>query len=228
MFKTKKAFPLFPTTLWAFQLPAEKFGRINAGLRTKMDQLVAAAPDPNHEGGWQTAHDLHTLPEMRELTDYFTEAVNEVLDAFSVKHKGVKITGCWANISPPGGTHIGHMHPNNFLSAVYYVSVPPGANRITFHDPRHQIHILAPDVKEMNVHNSDYVNIEVEEGMLLLFPSWLIHSVPANASDRRRISISFNINFTEFTARLSPPSWEPDLPTHPKTGLKDETVPSRQ
>lgn len=215
MFKAKKAFPLFPTTLWSFQLPEEAFRRINAGLVTKLDQLVAAAPDQNHKGGWQTEHDLHTLPEMQELNAFFMDAVNEVLDAVSVKYKDVKITGCWANISPPGGTHVGHMHPNNFLSAAYYVRVPPGANRITFHDPRHQIHILIPAVNQMNVHNSDYVNFEVEEGMLLLFPSWLVHSVPANASEERRISISFNINFTNFTARMSPPTWEPDLPTHP-------------
>ncbi len=216
MFKNKKAIPLFPTTIWLFQIPTDIFGPINTGLRNKLDQLIAAAADPNHEGGWQTEHDLHTLPEMHELNGYFMNAVNDVLSAFSTKHKDVEITGCWANVSPPGSGHDSHMHPNNFLSAVYYVTVPRGGHRITFWDPRHQIHILAPPVEQFNVHNSDFANLEVNEGMLLLFPAWLVHSVPVNDGNERRISISFNINITDFTGRVSPPTWEPDLPTHPR------------
>jgi len=217
MFQTKNSLALFPTTIWSFQIPTDTFGHINTGLRNKLDQLIAAAPDKNHKGSWQTDHDLHTLPEMQELNGYFMNAANEVIGILSTRQKDVEITGCWANISPPGISHESHTHPNNFLSAVYYVSVPPGGHQITFHDPRHQIHILAPALEQTNIHNCVTVNSEVEEGMLLLFPSWLIHSVPVNTSNERRISISFNINFTDFTGRVSPPTWESDLPTHPKT-----------
>jgi len=216
MFENKNSLPLFPTTLWSFQIPADKFNRINTGLRNKFDQLIAAAPDKNHNGSWQTEHDLHTLPEMQELNGYFINAVNDVINAYSTKHKDIEITGCWANISPSGGSHTSHMHPNNYLSAVYYVSLPPGGHRITFHDPRPQIHILAPEYDQINIHNSDNVNFEAKEGTLLLFPSWLVHSVPINTSNELRISISFNINFTDFSGKISPPIWKPDLPTHPK------------
>lgn len=213
MFHAKRAAPLFPTTLWTFELPAEAYGRINAGLRIKFDQLIAAAPNQNHKGTWQTAYNLHTLPEMQELNGYFMNAVHEVMGVLSTKFKDVAITGCWANISPPGSSHNSHTHPNNFLSAVYYVSVAPGANQINFHDPRHQIYVLASPVEQSNIHNSEYAEVSVEEGTLLLFPSWLVHSVPPNTSNERRISISFNINFSNFTELLSPPSWESDLPT---------------
>ena len=108
MFKNKKAIPLFPTTIWLFQIPTDIFGPINTGLRNKLDQLIAAAADPNHEGGWQTEHDLHTLPEMHELNGYFMNAVNDVLSALSTKHKDVEITGCWApgasDTTPSGQT----------------------------------------------------------------------------------------------------------------------------
>ncbi|MDX1484635.1 MAG: 2OG-Fe(II) oxygenase family protein [Alphaproteobacteria bacterium] len=207
---------LFPTTLWLFQIPPEVHNRVNSLLRDRFDRLIAAAPGQADDGGWQTEHDLHTLPEMQELTGWFMAAVHEVLGVLSTKPRDVQITGCWANISPPGGTHDSHMHPNNFLSAAYYVNVPKGGHRITFWDPRHQIHILAPPVEHFNVHNSDYTNLEVEEGMLVLFPAWLVHSVPVNAGNEDRISISFNINFTDFTERVSPPTWTPNLPIHPK------------
>ena len=132
MFQTKKTLALFPTTIWSFQIPADTFGRINTGLRNKLDQLIAAAPDQNHKGSWQTEHDLHTLPEMQELNGYFMNAVNEVISILSTKHKDVEITGCWANISPSGSSHESHTHPNNFLSAVYYVSVPPRSADLTY------------------------------------------------------------------------------------------------
>jgi uncharacterized protein (TIGR02466 family) len=215
MFQTKGTTPLFPTTLWSFQIPTDTFGRINTGLRNKFDQLIAAAPDLHHKGSWQTEHDLHVLPEMQELNGYFMNAVNDVLGALSTKHRDVEITGCWANISPSGSSHIAHMHPNNFLSAVYYVTVPPGGRQIIFHDPRAHPYILDPTVEQRNVHNADYVNVEAEEGLLLVFPAWLVHSVPVNTANQRRISISFNINFTDFTRRISPPTWDPNLPTHP-------------
>ena len=214
MFHAKRAAGLFPTTLWTFEIPADVYGRINAGLRNKFDQLIAAAPDKNHKGTWQTAYDLHTQPEMQELNGYFMNAVHEVISVLSTTYKDVEITGCWANISPPGSSHNSHTHPNNFLSAVYYVTVPQGGNQINFHDPRYQSYILASPVEQSNIHNAEYAEIEVEEGSLLLFPSWLVHSVPANNSNERRISISFNINFTNFTELLSAPSWEFDLPTH--------------
>ncbi len=215
MFQTKEMVPLFPTTLWSFQIPTDTFGRINTGLRNMLDQLIAAAADQDHKGMWQTEHDLHTLPEMQELTGYFLNAVNDVMGVISTKHNDVEITGCWANISPSGSSHRSHMHANNFLSAVYYVTVPRGGHRITFHDPRVQPRIVVPAVKERNVHNANYVNFEAKEGMLLLFPAWLVHSVPVNTANERRISISFNINFTDFTRQISPASWEPNLSTHP-------------
>jgi uncharacterized protein (TIGR02466 family) len=215
MFQAKKALSLFPTTLWLFQIPPEVHERSNRDVKRKLDEIIEASSDENHEGGWQTEHDLHTLPEMRELTTHFMTAVEEVLDAITTKHRNVKITGCWANIGPPGSAHDSHMHPNNFLSAVYYVSVPPGAHRITFWDPRHQTRILAPPVEETNVTNSEYANIQVQEGMLILFPAWLVHSVPVNDGTDTRISISFNINFTDFADSVSAPTWEADLPTRP-------------
>ena len=216
MFQTKTKVPLFPTMLWTFQIPTDTFNRINTELRNKLDELIAAAPDDNSRGGFlQTAHDLHTLPEMQELNGYFMNAVNEVIGILSTKHKDVEITGCWANIHPADKSHQAHSHPNNYLSAVYYVTVPQGGHRITFHDPRYQIHVLTPVFEKINEHNYVYVNSEVEEGLLLLFPSWLTHSVPVNTSNERRISISFNINFTDFTEQVSPPNWEPDVPTHP-------------
>ena len=47
----------------------------------------------------------------------------------------------------------------------------------------------------------------VKPGRLVIFPSWLTHSVRRNESDYLRISVSFNIMFPEFTETMSKPRW---------------------
>ena len=47
----------------------------------------------------------------------------------------------------------------------------------------------------------------VTDGMLLMFPSYLAHSVAPNDSDKLRISISFNMMFSLYGERLSVPLW---------------------
>ncbi len=49
--------------------------------------------------------------------------------------------------------------------------------------------------------------VTVTNGTLLLFPSWLAHSVDANSSDEIRISISFNVMLSDFAEQVSQPLW---------------------
>ena len=44
-------------------------------------------------------------------------------------------------------------------------------------------------------------------GTLLVLPSYLYHSVDANASGETSISLSFNLMFSTFPAALSKPLW---------------------
>src|SRR5207245_11561458 len=129
--------------------------------------------------------------------------VYSVLDFRKIGPSVSEITGWWANALEAGAVHAMHSHPNNFLSGVYYVQIQPGADTINFHDPRPQTGIIRPPVVELTAYNTDQVVVSVAEGMLLLFPAWLPHSVSANRSDRQRISISFNVMFAEYEKRMS-------------------------
>ena len=60
---------------------------------------------------------------------------------------------------------------------------------------------------ELTAENTDQVVVRVKNGTLLMFPSYLEHSVDANMSKDERISISFNIMFSSFTEQLSKPLW---------------------
>jgi uncharacterized protein (TIGR02466 family) len=121
------------------------------------------------------------------------------------------ITGAWANISAPGIRHHRHAHPNNYLSGVYYVRTPAGGDTIRFHDPRPQAHAIQPAQERASQYTGHSITIGVRPGRLVLFHSWLEHSVDANAGDGERISVAINAMFERFGETQGAPMWEPKL-----------------
>ena len=65
---------------------------------------------------------------------------------------------------------------------------------IVFYDPRSANVIRSPIISSSNKLNSTIFNISPKEGLLVLFPSYLHHSVNLNKSEEERMVISFNIN----------------------------------
>ena len=59
----------------------------------------------------------------------------------------------------------------------------------------------------MDKTNAIQASLPVKEGRMLLFPSWFVHSVPPNMSDEERISISFNVMFSQFAEKMAYPVW---------------------
>jgi len=90
---------------------------------------------------------------------------------------------------------------------VYYVQTRPGSDAINFHDPRTQAGVIRPPVVELTAENTDQVVVRVTNGTLLMFPSYLEHSVDANVNAEERISVSFNVMFSSFAEQLSKPLW---------------------
>lgn len=207
MFEQGVAQPIFPTFVWAHQLKQEIAEPMNARLAATLDRLTQPRPEPLPGSGWQTEQTLHQLPEFAELVEVMNFASSEVMRVMEVEHEGFEITGCWANMSPKGAWHPPHHHPNNYLSGVYYVSTAKGSDLITFHEPRPQIEVVAPRLRRVNQFNCSVHSLPVKPGMLVLFPAWLAHSVPHSTSDELRISISFNVMFSDFAKTIARPKW---------------------
>lgn len=55
---------------------------------------------------------------------------------------------------------------------MYYVRTSPGADTINYHDPRSQAGVIRPPVTELTGDNTDQVVVRVEDGTLLVFPSY--------------------------------------------------------
>lgn len=198
---------MFPTPVWKIELTSEAQKTVNKNILEALEGIRPPIADLISAKGWQSNHDMHKLDEFRVLVSYIGDSVRTILKFLKIGYDDFEITGCWANINPSGASQRTHSHPNNYLSGIYYVQTQARADTINFHDPRAQTGIIRPPVTELTVDNTDQVVVKVDSGTLLVFPSYLQHSVETNDSDRERISISFNIMFSSFTENLCKPLW---------------------
>lgn len=199
--------PMFPTLVWKILPKAE----LREAMRTKM---LAALAEIRHDlptleagQGWQSEQTLHQREDFQDLVFIARSAAKGVLRFLRIGYDAFEVTGCWANVLAKGAMHKAHSHPNNFLSGVYYLQTQAGTDTINFHDPRIQAGVIRPPVVELTAENTDQVVVRLTNGTLLMFPSYLEHSVDANTSAQERVSISFNIMFSSFTENLSKPLW---------------------
>ena len=207
VFAALEVLRMFPTFVWKAELEPKVCRRINKSIIQNLEQIRRIGPEVAPGQGWQSGHDLHKSDDLRELASCVNHAVRCVLDFLNIGPADFEITGSWANINPPDAAHRMHNHPNNFLSGVYYVQTKMGADTINFHDPRPQTEIIKPPVTELTAENTDQVVVKVRNGTLVVFPSWLVHSVDANRSDETRLSISFNVMFSAYAENMSKPLW---------------------
>ena len=91
-----------------------------------------------------------------------------------------------------GDCHASHSHPNSLLSGVFYLQVPEGSAPILFDDPRPFRKFVALPKLE-NSTNWERIHFVPEDGLFLIWESWLEHEVPKNNSKDGRITMVFNL-----------------------------------
>ena len=137
---------LFPTPLWVVDLPPADAVAFNAKLKADIEAIIAPRPKVPSGSNWQTPQDLHTRPAFADFTMLVEKVARSVAQNLQVEQYPLMITGCWANINPPGSYHPTHNHPNNYLSGVYYVTAAETGSHLLFQDPRPGL-ILPPTAK---------------------------------------------------------------------------------
>jgi uncharacterized protein (TIGR02466 family) len=202
---------LFSTPVWVIDFEPAIHEPLNADIIRRLDAMVGERPTVDVGATLQTDNNIHEFEEFADLVTQINKGTAAVLEFLDVKYDTFEITGCWANINPAGGINTPHTHPNNFLSGVYYVQTQPGADSIFFSDPRPQASVVLPPTNNENIYSGNEVSFDTKAGRMIMFPAWLTHGVPANRSNRDRISVSFNIMFPGFTESMSKPLWSPSV-----------------
>jgi len=198
---------LFPTPLWVVDLPPAEAAGFNAKLKAEIENIISSRPKVPSGSNWQTPQDLHTRPAFADFTKLVEMVARSVAQYLQVEQYPMIITGCWANVNPTGAYHPTHNHPNNYLSGVYYVAVPETGSHLVFQDPRPVL--IMPRTNTISRVTANAHVAQTQAGRMMLFPSWLRHHVPSNEGTTERISLAFNLMFTNFAETLAAPRWKP-------------------
>lgn len=143
----------------------------------------------NPDGG------LEQYDEFKPFVDFITSKGAEYLDKCGYDSSAIELhPQIFASSMKHGDSHTSHIHPNSLLSGVFYLTAPDGASPIVFSDIRHAKRMVSLPIKEDNVITDHDIPIFPEEGLLVLWESWMPHSVPKNKSDSERVTLVFNLS----------------------------------
>lgn len=138
-----------------------------------------------------------TLPDLDPsglLERQLVEAATRFGTYLLGEQRNWKIKETWVNVMDPGGSQGMHLHANSILSGVLYLTHVHESARLVFHKPEGGQFVLSNhhDAAKLTEYNAPRrQSAETSPGDLILFPSHLLHSVPANAGSQR-VTIAFN------------------------------------
>ena len=174
---------------------------VNKRLVAEIKKIQKNTPNGRPEG-WtapvyttlNTSDQLHTLPGFEFFFSIMQGEIIKFAHALGMDYDNypLRMKDCWFNVYRSNDGQEPHNHNNSFISGSYYVRIPEGSSGIRFHSPVYD-NMFVPPQRERNQLNSTLVEVAVEEGNLVLFPSWLKHSVQPSRFKNERISISFNV-----------------------------------
>ena len=187
----------FSTPVWSSKI--ENFEQINEELINYILDLKKNDPQgitKSNFNGWHSKDFNLKDNAPQNFTKAISININKAISdmGWDLKKQSVKIPSMWAIINEKKAFNQRHHHGNSDLSAAYYVSAPIDCGDILFYDPRPAPVFKHPTSKSPNILNASVNSIKPENGMLVLFPSYLEHSVNPNNSSKKRIVISFNIS----------------------------------
>ena len=197
---------LFPTPILKARPPDAE--ALNRALLESIDRQRAESGgiDRSNIGGWHSDTEMTTWggEPARSLATFAVREVSaHMVDvAAAGKRKFDWSIEMWANVNQPGDANQLHCHPAAYWSGVYYpdpggAEAESGGGELVLEDPRYPLAYMtvpdlllrAPDQSPMY----SQVAIRPEAGLLVLFPSWLRHSVRPHRGERARVSIAINL-----------------------------------
>ena len=187
---------LFPTPVWTIQL--ENFRNMNEEMYTFIKESQVkdkkGIKKSNNKGWHSKNFDMQEI-QIQNFIKNISPSIEKVMtDMNWEKNKqSVKISNMWAIINIGGSTNSRHQHGNSTISGAYYVRAPKNCGDIVFYDPRPAPVFYYPTALSSNLLNAQVNSITPKEGALILFPSYVDHSVNENLSNSERIVISFNV-----------------------------------
>jgi uncharacterized protein (TIGR02466 family) len=127
------------------------------------------------------------------LKTHIIAATSEFVSSLSTKKTELTISSSWVNYFKPGQFEERHQHYPHFISGVYYLRTNGHDGDLHFYAPSTAMFAINDDTTPLTFKIAKY---PPKEGRIILFPSWVEHSVGMNKTQDTRVSIAFNISKT--------------------------------
>lgn len=158
--------------------------------------------------------DVSPSPAESVNTSYYNQHISVLQDANLVELKTVVLAAgaefikgmglapipleferAWVNVFQPGAQEAQHSHDGSLLSASYYVEAPENCGNLVFPDPiaARRAHRAFTNTSGKTFFTQPDVAFQPQPGRMIMFESWVEHSVQCNKSDKVRISVAFNL-----------------------------------
>ena len=188
---------LFPQPIFKYQV--DNYKKINEDLLKHIYDLHnndnVGVKKSNINGWHSKPFDLKdNIPN--KFYSHLNNYIKDVFNKYGWEYIDTKVvcTSMWAIINKKGNFNIEHTHPNNYLSAAYYVKAPKNCGNFKATNPNILNRHIRAKAEQANELNSNSASIKINEGDLIIFPAYLPHSVEENKSDEDRVIVSFNID----------------------------------
>lgn len=149
--------------------------------------------------GWHSNNILDNQ-KFFNLTEKITSIASEEFVQVLDKNRILKLNNCWFNVNSKGAYNQSHVHPMSVLSGVLFVDAEK-SSPIIFQNTNYYSQFYLDSCLDEKFKINFGILLDASyfpvNGTMLIFPSYLHHSVGQNIQDKDRISISFNFNILE-------------------------------
>ena len=189
---------LWATPLWYFEVPRPLINPYDIAQDAYAHQKVDSGNVISNVGGYQSSSltmQDPVPPTLAKLMRVLVEQCQTCSKEFGFE-RNLSIANFWININKKNQHNKMHIHPESILSGSYYAATPPQSGGIVFHN-RPEMSYILDGLKQVGARESSFTATaqacQPKPGAVLVFPSWLQHSVEESRSEEDRISIAFNL-----------------------------------
>lgn len=113
------------------------------------------------------------------------------------RYEDLQFAQSWLTYKEPGQFHKAHTHPNTILAGVFYYDHQPGDAAICFSKEvrgsnRSYLEPSLLDDYQAHTYSQEEIYFTPKKNDFIIFPSYVMHGVPPNKTDRVRKALGIN------------------------------------
>lgn len=140
-------------------------------------------------------HEIYFDDKFHVINDWVFKQIKIYCENVGIDNLCLKNNGSWFNVYKKYDYQEKHVHPTSTISAIYILTATKDSAKIFFTTPVNEMFFYKKSMS--NQFNANQIQIESVPGTLIIFPSYLPHSVERHDSDSLRISLSYNFKQKE-------------------------------